>query len=241
LIRSHEASNKYFQAEVLPSKTAETMALAFGAMVVVAFFLIPDWSGIFVVTCSILSVQLGVVGYMTLWGVYYDLFSMVVLIMSIGFSVDFCAHTAYAFYSQKSSDKTGETEKSAVEKLGIGLTHVGLPILQGTTSTVIAVSGLLLTGYYAHVMFFKVIFLIMTIGALHAIMFLPVCMLIFDSLCQNFGTRANGHDDYHSSSMAAPAGDGFEPTSRDTFLPQPPRPPSYEQSTLRRQNVDYSP
>ena len=214
---------------VLPGKTAETMAMAFGAMVVVAFFLIPAWSGIFVVTCSILSVQLGVVGYMTLWGVYYDLFSMVVLIMSIGFSVDFCAHTAYAFYSQK--PKPGEVEKSSVEKLGIGLTHVGLPILQGTTSTVIAVSGLLLTGYYAHVMFFKIIFLIMTIGALHAIVFLPVCMLIFESVLRQ-PCHQREKDQVDSTSTAATVGDGFEPTSRDAFLPRTPKPPTYDESTV---------
>ncbi|CAG0912623.1 unnamed protein product [Notodromas monacha] len=207
--RMHELS------VMLPEATREGVFMAIGAMTLVAFLLIPNMSGIFVVTCSILSVQMGVVGYMTLWGVHYDLYSMVMLIMTIGFSVDFCAHTAYAFYSQKPTT-------DPVERLGIGLTHVGLPILQGTTSTVIAVVGLLLTGIHVHVMFFKVVFLIMTIGALHAILFLPVCMLIFETVPWKAVCCAD-------SSVEAPAADADDlcepPDARHAFLQRIPPPP----------------
>jgi multidrug efflux pump subunit AcrB len=190
---------------MLPSSTGQTVGMALAAMTIVAMLLIPKCIGVLVVTCSILSVQLGVVGYMTLWGVHYDMYSMVTLIMSIGFSVDFCAHTAYSFYSlevphqhqQSKSVNVNDPAKTAVTILGVGLSHVGFPILQGSMSTVLAVIGLMLTGVYVHVMFFKVVFLIMTIGALHAVVFLPVCMLIFEtfqwppSCCNSKGNQTD--------------------------------------------------
>ena len=40
----------------------------------------------------------GVLGFLNLWGVGVDPFSLASLLMSIGFSVDICAHISYHFY-----------------------------------------------------------------------------------------------------------------------------------------------
>jgi len=48
---------------------------------------------------TILSINLGVFGYLVLWGVALDPISMTTLLMSIGFSVDFTSHISFHYYT----------------------------------------------------------------------------------------------------------------------------------------------
>uniref|UniRef100_A0A915D804 Uncharacterized protein n=1 Tax=Ditylenchus dipsaci TaxID=166011 RepID=A0A915D804_9BILA len=45
--------------------------------------------------------NVGVLGYMALWGVNLESVSMITIIMSIGFSVDLSAHITYAYVNQR--------------------------------------------------------------------------------------------------------------------------------------------
>ena len=49
------------------------------------------------ITGAIVSIDLGVLGYMALWRVNLDAISMITIIMSIGFAVDLTAHLSYAY------------------------------------------------------------------------------------------------------------------------------------------------
>lgn len=66
-------------------------------MVVISLLLIPQPVCALWVAVAIASIDVGVVGYMTLWGVNLDAISMITIIMSIGFSVDFSAHITYGY------------------------------------------------------------------------------------------------------------------------------------------------
>ena len=70
-------------------------------MMIVSLILIPNPICSLWVAFSILSIELGVIGLMTLWNVNLDSISMINLIMCIGFSVDFSAHISYHFMSRK--------------------------------------------------------------------------------------------------------------------------------------------
>ena len=81
--------------------TVQCVSVAAVCMMLVSLILIPNpicslWVGF-----SIISIELGVVGLMTLWGVNLDSVSMINLIMCIGFSVDFSAHISYHFKSRR--------------------------------------------------------------------------------------------------------------------------------------------
>ena len=69
-----------------------------------------------VIFFSIISIAIGVFGYMTLWGVNLDAVSMISLIMSIGFAVDLSAHIIYAFVTSKGDSK--QKVVGALETLG---------------------------------------------------------------------------------------------------------------------------
>lgn len=140
-------------------------------MMVISFLFIPNFICSFWVAASIVSIETGVIGYMALWDVNLDAISMVNLIMCIGFSVDFTAHICYAYVSSDADGSNAKTKES--------LYSLGLPVFQGVASTLLGVSALLFVGSYIFLVFFKMIFLVTVIGALHGVLLLPVLLSLF--------------------------------------------------------------
>jgi len=122
---------------------------------------------------TILSVDVGVIGFMTIWGINLDTISMITIIMSIGFSVDFAAHIAHAFVV--SSDK----DAGPKEKVKAAMGEIAWPILQGAASTILGVVVLADLDSYMVVAFFKTVFLVIILALIHGLVFLPVLLGIF--------------------------------------------------------------
>ena len=140
-------------------------------MLLVCLILIPHPLGALWVMLSILSVVVGVVGMMSFWDVNLDSVAMVCLLICVGFSMDYSAHVVYAFVIAIGKDSNARM-RSALFKLG-------LPILQGAVSTILGVSPLGTANAYTLRTFFKIIFLVIILGALHGLLLLPVIMSIF--------------------------------------------------------------
>lgn len=140
-------------------------------MMVVSFVFIPNFLCSFWVAISIVSIETGVIGYMALWGVHLDSISMINLIMCIGFSVDFTAHICYAYMSSKA--------ESPDERVRECLYALGLPILQGSISTILGMMALILANNYIFAVFFKMVFLVVFFGAMHGLFLLPVLLSLF--------------------------------------------------------------
>lgn len=147
------------------------MLVGGATMMLISFLFIPNVLCSLWVAFSIVSIELGVVGYMALWSVNLDSISMVNLIMCIGFSVDFTAHICYAYMSSKAT--------CPKERVRESLYALGLPIIQGAISTILGVAALILAGSYIFMVFFKMIFLVIVFGALHGIFLLPVLLSLF--------------------------------------------------------------
>ena len=69
--------------------TIQCVAVAAGVMMVISLIFIPNPMCSLWVAFSIISIEAGVIGLMTLWGVRLDSISMINLIMCIGFSGDY--------------------------------------------------------------------------------------------------------------------------------------------------------
>lgn len=152
------------------STTIKAICIAAFVMMIVSLIFIPNpWCSLWV-AFSIISIETGVVGYMTLWNVNLDSISMINLIMCIGFSVDFSAHISYAYLTAKVN--------SSEERVRECLFTLGLPILQGALSTIIGVSALVFAPSYIFVTFFKTVFLVIFFGAMHGLFLLPVLLSI---------------------------------------------------------------
>ena len=112
---------------ILPQTLRTTLVTAV-VMVLISLILIPNFASAFWVAFSIVSIEIGVVGYMSLWGVRLDGVALINLIMCIGFSVDFSAHICY-HYLTASTDL--DITMTPEERIKASLHALGIPILQG--------------------------------------------------------------------------------------------------------------
>lgn len=175
----------YFdQYTVIVSSTVQNVAITAVVMLVISLLLIPNPLCSLWVTFSIGSVITGVTGFMALWNVNLDSISMIILVVCIGFTVDFSAHISYSFVSSK--------KETANERAIDALFCLGYPILQGALSTIIGV--LVLAGSKNHIFrtFFKIMFLVMVFGLLHGIVFIPVFLTWFSCISNK------RHDDHNT-------------------------------------------
>ncbi|XP_033120949.1 patched domain-containing protein 3-like [Anneissia japonica] len=158
------------QREDVISFTLELCLIATICMFILTLLFIPNPISSIWITFSVFSIETGVVGYMTFWGVNLDIFSMICIILSIGFSVDFSTHMTYA-YVLSDAETSNQRALSA-------LSTMGMPIVQ----IYFVVSGssmfLLLSSSTIFINAFKTIFLLMTFGFFHAMFVLPVLLTI---------------------------------------------------------------
>ncbi|KAJ8679532.1 hypothetical protein QAD02_015319 [Eretmocerus hayati] len=171
-------------------------ALIFGAltMMVISFIFIPNVLCSFWVAFCIVSIECGVAGYMALWDVSLDSISMINLIMCIGFSVDFTAHICYAYMNSKKTKPE--------ERVRECLYTLGLPIVQGALSTILGLMALLLAGTYIFLIFFKMVFLVIFIGALHGLLLLPVLLSLFGpGSCSSYDDDEDDEEDQKHKSV----------------------------------------
>jgi len=162
--------NRYIdEAIMIRPLSVKLMVIACIVVLAVLLIFIPNLVVASSVFFAIISTQIGVVGFMSLWGVSLDPMSLVSMVMCIGFSVDFAAHISYAFVSSKEEDVNDILRSS--------LHAVGLPIVQGALSTIICAIPLSWIPSYTFLLCFKVIFLVMTFSTLHALIILPVILI----------------------------------------------------------------
>lgn len=112
---------------------------------------------------------------------------MITIIMSVGFSVDYSAHITYGYVVSK--------ERDSKMRVRDALGDLGWPVVQGkrkmseecfanskvsgATSTILAVIVLADVPAYMIVTFFKTVFLAISIGLIHGLIFLPLMLSIF--------------------------------------------------------------
>uniref|UniRef100_A0A158R3Y1 SSD domain-containing protein n=1 Tax=Syphacia muris TaxID=451379 RepID=A0A158R3Y1_9BILA len=157
------------QLNVILPNTLQNDSVALVVLMVISILFIPNLICTFWITISIVTMDVGVIGYLALWGVKLDPISMITIIMSIGFSIEFCAHITYGFVSDEGNLTPKERCIDSLEKLA-------WPVLHGSVSTILGVTILAFIDSYMVLVFFKTIFLVLVIGVFHALVLLPVVL-----------------------------------------------------------------
>ncbi|KJH50467.1 patched family protein [Dictyocaulus viviparus] len=153
--------------ELKPS-LVQNFTLGLLSMLLVTMIMIPDIRAAFAVVLCIASINVGVLGFMTFWGVNLDSVSMITVIMCIGFAVDLSAHIAYAY-----SQAYGDAEKRVVH----AMETLGWPVFLGASSTILGIMVLTLVDSYIVLIFFKTVFLVISFSMIHGLLFLPVLLM----------------------------------------------------------------
>ncbi|CAG9538367.1 unnamed protein product [Cercopithifilaria johnstoni] len=143
--------------------------LAMASMLVVSFIMIPSWIAAFIIAFAIFSIDIGVIGFMTFWGVRLESVSIITVIMSIGFAVDLSAHIGYAYVKSN-----GDQHTKAIS----ALETIGWPVFMGALSTVLGIMVLATVQAYIVQIFFKTVFLVIIFSMIHGLILLPIFLAI---------------------------------------------------------------
>ncbi|XP_023226003.1 patched domain-containing protein 3-like [Centruroides sculpturatus] len=152
----------------------QTLCFTVLIMMLVFMTFIPDVKLVIASVLTIASIQLGIIGYMSIIKVNLDGTSMLLLIISTGFSVDYMAHISYAYISC--------TEKDPNKKIINAFQLTGYPILQGALTTLICVFVLYFGPSYQYVVTFKLFSLMIIFALFHSLLLVPVVLSCLDLL-----------------------------------------------------------
>ncbi|XP_023236013.1 patched domain-containing protein 3-like [Centruroides sculpturatus] len=158
-------------------------------VIIVCFIFIPDGIIIFSVAFSIISTETCALGFMALWNVRLTPVSIIILVMCAGFCADFSAHFAHCYVENDSEDHN--------KRLRNTICSIGLAIFQGSVTTIFSIIPLAFPLASTFLTAFKVIFLVTSFSALNALVYLPVLLVIMNTmkqkLCRNKKTDINNN------------------------------------------------
>lgn len=151
------------------------------------------------------------IGLLSLWSVKLDPISMITLILSIGFSIEFSAHVTYGFVSNENNLTPRQRCIDTMEKLAwpseSSYNRKGyLPaVVHGSMSTILGVLVLAFINSYMVLVFFKTIFLVLVVGIFHALVLLPIVLHDTAPLTDRLNAYLDGRAARRSAASAAPA------------------------------------
>ncbi|XP_023229411.1 patched domain-containing protein 3-like [Centruroides sculpturatus] len=183
-------------------------AISCAAFIVILVFILftPNLFFLFCVAMTLISIQVGLIGFMSLWNMSVNTMALITFVMCTGFCVDYTVHTAYAFINCK--------KKTPNEKIKSCLYAAGYPVLQGCISTLLGVSVLYFGPAESFVIFSKIITLMVIFASFHSLILLPVILSLVDSISCNLLKIKTHENEYNENSRKEIEGLNSKSTSR---------------------------
>ncbi|XP_045201235.2 patched domain-containing protein 3-like [Mercenaria mercenaria] len=158
----------YEQYVAILGQTLRTVGTALAAVFVVTCLFMPHPVLIIFVTLAVTMIMTGVFGFLIYLDVALSSITMIHLIMSIGFSIDFTAHICHGYMI--SDGKTRDLRvKQAIDK-------TGAPIFHGAVSSILGIIVLIGAKSYIFRTFAAVMSFVLLFGIAHALLLLPVIL-----------------------------------------------------------------
>ncbi|CAI2341324.1 unnamed protein product [Caenorhabditis sp. 36 PRJEB53466] len=164
-----------------PFNFVSTSVSAVVLMSLLVLVFVMNFEAIISVVVSIVSICLGIVVYLHLWGVNLDAVSLISMLMSIGFSVDYSAHVCYHYFAHVHVDEQLWRSHSYAEtrdRLLSTFRGVAWPVMQSGLSTILGMFPLMFVRAYVVAVFWKTVILVGILGMLHALVLLPVIFIL---------------------------------------------------------------
>ena len=148
--------------------TLLAVGIAMIGMLFIALAFIPHPISIVAALLTMLSIVVGMCGFMYFWNLELSAITSVQIILSVGFCVDFTVHISHAFMTASGKNRN--------VRVGQALEKVGVPILNGALSSILGILMLAFATTYVYKTFFQTMLLVTLLGLGHALLLLPVLL-----------------------------------------------------------------
>ena len=135
--------------------------------VVIALLMSKSPAGVVIVFLCIAAIVVEILGYLHFWGTSIDSVSVIMLVISLGLSVDYVTHLGHNFIMQGGS---------AADKLVGSMSEMGTAVFNGAFSTFLSILLLSASSSYVFITMFKVLVLVTTLALAHALVLLPLLL-----------------------------------------------------------------
>lgn len=149
-------------------QTLFSVGIALVAVFIITCIFMPHPILIIFVTIIVTMIMIGVFGFIYYIDVALSAITMIHMIMSIGFSVDFTAHICHG-YMISNGESRDIRVKQAIDK-------TGAPIFHGAVSSLLCILVLVAAKSYIFRTFAAVMSLVLLFGIAHALLLLPVIL-----------------------------------------------------------------
>ncbi|CAB61102.1 SSD domain-containing protein [Caenorhabditis elegans] len=189
-----------------PFNFISTSVSAVVLMSLLVLVFIMNFEAIISVAVSIVSICLGIVVYLHLWNVNLDAVSLISMLMSIGFSVDYSAHVCYHYFAHVHEDEQlwrSHNYAETRDRLLSTFRGVAWPVMQSGLSTILGMFPLMFVRAYVVAVFWKTVILVGILGMLHALILLPVIFILTHDIKLLFRRKRAVAPTPHSMELAS--------------------------------------
>jgi len=155
---------------ILP-QTLQTVGVAIVAVLIVTCIFMPHPLMIAFITITVIMITTGIFGFHYYIDRTLSSITSTLIIMSVGFSVDFSAHICHGYMISSGRDRNERTRNAILRS--------GAPIFHGAMSTLIGMSVLAAGRSFTSITFFKVMIIVLVFAIVHALLLLPVILSLF--------------------------------------------------------------
>ncbi|XP_068751594.1 patched domain-containing protein 3-like isoform X1 [Montipora capricornis] len=154
------------QYAIIAQETTRNLSIAALVVLIVTSVFLADCFVTILVVANFVALVIELFGLMYIWDVTLNSVSMVILVMAIGFAVDYSAHIAHAFVMSR--------EETADKRVVESVSTLGASVFMGGFSTFLGMFVLLFASSEIYRIFFRMFMGIVVFGLLHGLCILPV-------------------------------------------------------------------
>merc|ERR1712038_879215 len=155
--------------EIIGHELLRNLLLSLLSVVIITLLLLGNVFVCIIVLVMVILTLVDIVGFLHFWGITIDILSAVNIVLAIGLCVDYAVHIAHAYLMS-----SGSRQQRATNAVKL----IGAAVINGGTTTFLALLFCGLSSSHVYQTFFKVFSLTVVFGLFHGLVLLPVVLSI---------------------------------------------------------------